>query len=298
MCAAGSCAGVMSVTAPGMPAQLVVSLPPSALAAAQSLTHPNPAPAPAGKPALPLPHASEAALPGARSGASLRAAQPGSLRLSRTGSGAAEPASPGLRSAKSGTTEPPSPCFSASSRSRTESRDCQPHLNPVLWPRARRLLQALDPVSKTANPDLSSAEPPHSFGGATAREAASIAEKRTDAAAGDQQLGTIRVCADSVCGLQVRGHAALYHLLKASAAIPMCRRGRVRVLLHTCMHMQRASRKYMLHSAAFDVLGIVSGPMQSRQGPAAFMMQPTQGRRVLCLLFNIIISMLYVLLTD
>ena len=198
------------MTARGMPAPLVVLLPQSALTAAQHPAHPDPGPAPAGQHAQPPPHASEAASPSAHSGANLGAAQPGSLRLGRTRSGAAEAASPGLRSARSGTAEPPSPCFSASSRSSTDSRICQPHLNPVLWPRARRPLQTLNPVSRTADPDSPCAEPLNSFGGAAAMEAVSVAEKRTDGAAADQQLRTIRVCADSVCGLQVRAPAASF----------------------------------------------------------------------------------------
>ena len=205
----------MRVTARGMPAPLVVLLPQSALTATQRPAHPDPGPAPAGRPAQPPPHASEAASSGAHSGASLGAAQPGRLRLGRTRSGAAEPASPGLRSARSGAEEPPSPCFSASSRSSTDSRICQAHLNPVLWPRARRPLQTLNPVSRTADPDSPCAEPLNSFGGATAREAVSIAEKGAHGAAGDQQLRTIRVCADSVCGLQVRAHAALLFICQA-----------------------------------------------------------------------------------
>ena len=228
-------AGVMSVSAPGMPAPLVVPLPPSALAAAQGLTHPNPAPAPAGTPAQPPPHASEAAPPGARSGATLGAAEPGSLRFSRTRSDAVEPAIPGLRSAKSGVAEPPSPCFSASSRSSTDSRSCQPHLNPVLWPRARRLLQTLNPVSKTANPDSPCAEPLRSVSGAAAREAVCIADKGVDGAAGDQQLRTIRVCADSVCGLQVRARAATSFNCQELLQPCLCV-SKGRVLLHTCIH--------------------------------------------------------------
>ena len=212
-------AGVMSVTAPGMPAPLVVPLPPSALAAAQRLMRPSPAPAPAGELAEAMPLASEAASPGARCGAKLGAAEPGSLRLSRNRSGAVEPTSRGLCSAKSGATEPPSPCFSASSRSSMESRaGCQPHMNPVLWPRARRPLQTVTPTNEVPDPDQPAASAhaqPIRSGGAGLPSGGSVCNallisdaERAGEAAGGQRLRNIRVCADSVCGLQVSWQSA------------------------------------------------------------------------------------------
>ena len=190
------------MTAPGMPAPLVVPLPPSALAAAQRHAHVNPAPSPAGKPAQPLPHACEAAMPVAQSAANSGTAAPGRLRLSRSRSGAAEPASPGLRGAKSGTAEPPSPCFSAGSRSSTESR-CQPHVNPVLWPRVRRPLQTLDPSNTGQDPDAPAGSGGLAGGGVVCND-----EEGAGGAASGRRLRTIRVCADSVCGLQVCRHSA------------------------------------------------------------------------------------------
>lgn len=242
------------MTAPGMPAPLVVPLPPSALAAAQPLTHSNPAPAPTGQPAQPLPHASEAASLCTRSGASLGAAQPGRLRLSRSRSGAAEPASPGLHSAKSGAAEPPSPCFSASSRSSTDSRSCQPHMNPVLWPRARRPLQALDPTNKTRDPDPPAAsargEPLQGGGAGFAGEALVCSGEES---AGERQLRTIRVCADSVCGMQV---SEVLSLLDWPYRFCLYCQGYTRhgnVWLNICVHTKLAAYSQQAYSCFDDI---------------------------------------------